>query len=82
MSDRITMMTGEIRFGGDAGPTGPQGIQGIKGDKPVVGVDYFTESDKAQMVKSITDDANSEFNQNAKKRQMILMQMLEQTCEH
>lgn len=38
--------------------------QGKQGAKPVVGVDYFTEEDKQNMVNSITEDANSEFNQN------------------
>lgn len=60
-------------FSGATGIQGPQGIQGIqgiqgekgdKGDKPVIGVDYFTEQDKKEMVDSITEDANSEFNQN------------------
>ena len=38
---------------GDTGATGPQGPQGEKGDKPVKGVDYFTEADKAAMVDEI-----------------------------
>jgi len=36
-----------------------------KGDKPVKGVDYFTASDKAEMVAEVTEDATSAFNVNA-----------------
>ena len=52
---------------GDKGDTGAQGPQGEKGDKgdtgikgadgktPIKGVDYFTESDKSEMVQSVVD---------------------------
>jgi hypothetical protein len=38
---------------GMQGPQGPQGIQGEKGDKPIVGIDYFTEADKAEIVSAV-----------------------------
>ncbi len=39
---------------GDRGPQGPQGIQGEKGDNtPIKGVDYFTETEKAEMLVSL-----------------------------
>lgn len=47
---------------GDTGPQGPQGIQGIqgpKGDKgdtgytPIKGVDYYTDTDKAEIVQAV-----------------------------
>jgi len=50
------------------GETGAQGIQGNPGKDgytPKKGVDYFTGQDKSEMVSVITEDANSDFNQNA-----------------
>ena len=44
--------------------SGAQGIQGEKGEKPVKGIDYFTEQDKQELVNEVTQDANSSFNQN------------------
>lgn len=44
--------------------SGAQGIQGEKGDKPVKGVDYFTDADKQELVNEVTEDATSSFNQN------------------
>lgn len=38
---------------GMQGPQGPQGIQGEKGDKPIVGIDYFTKADKAEIVSAV-----------------------------
>lgn len=38
---------------GDQGPQGEQGIQGEKGDTPVKGTDYWTESDKTEMVNDV-----------------------------
>ncbi|MDD7492410.1 MAG: hypothetical protein PUK39_07300 [Clostridiales bacterium] len=41
---------------GDIGPTGPQGPQGpagSDGDTPVKGTDYFTESDKTELVNAV-----------------------------
>lgn len=38
---------------GDAGPTGENGKDGADGYTPVKGKDYFTESDKAEMVSSV-----------------------------
>lgn len=50
---------------GDSGAQGPQGIQGEKGDTgpqgpagadgktPVKGVDYYTETDKQEMVQAV-----------------------------
>ena len=50
---------------GEIGPTGPQGIQGVPGYTPVKGVDYYTESEKQEMINYIINDSESEFNQNA-----------------
>lgn len=36
---------------GEKGDTGPQGPKGEKGDIPVKGIDYFTDEDKAEMLK-------------------------------
>lgn len=44
---------GEI---GPAGKTGPAGPAGRDGHTPVVGVDYFTETDKQMMVEQIRGD--------------------------
>lgn len=38
---------------GDKGNTGPQGVPGADGYTPVKGVDYFTESEKADMVAAV-----------------------------
>lgn len=38
---------------------GPQGEQGPKGDTPVKGVDYFTETDKQEIVGMVLDDIES-----------------------
>jgi len=48
---------------GPQGSTGEKGEKGDKGDLPRAGIDYFTDKDKNEMVKSITDDANSSFSQ-------------------
>ncbi len=61
----ITDFSGSQGIQGPQGPQGIQGIQGPIGPKPVAGVDYFTDQDKSEMVSSITEDANSVFNQNA-----------------
>lgn len=39
--------------------TGPPGEQGPKGDTPVKGVDYFTETDKQEIVGMVLDDIES-----------------------
>lgn len=36
------------------GPQGPQGIPGADGHTPVKGVDYFTESDKQEIIDAVT----------------------------
>ncbi len=40
---------------GDPGQQGPQGDPGADGRTPVKGVDYFTEADKADMVKQVKE---------------------------
>ncbi|MCI8914925.1 MAG: hypothetical protein HFF38_12590, partial [Lawsonibacter sp.] len=60
----ITDFSGATGIQGEQGIQGIQGIQGPQGPKPVRGVDYFTENDISSMVKSITDNSNSEFNRN------------------
>ena len=49
----IPTIKGEI---GPAGKTGPAGPAGKDGHTPVVGVDYFTETDKQMMVEQIRGD--------------------------
>ena len=38
---------------GETGPQGPQGKTGTAGHTPVVGEDYFTEEDKAEIVETV-----------------------------
>ena len=38
---------------GDTGEQGPQGIQGEKGDSPVKGIDYWTATDKQEIVNDV-----------------------------
>lgn len=42
--------TGET---GPQGPQGPQGIQGEKGDSPVKGIDYWTATDKQEIINDV-----------------------------
>lgn len=43
------------------GPRGEQGIQGVQGDKPVKGIDYFTEEDKEEIVQETSVIVNERF---------------------
>ena len=38
---------------GDTGEQGPQGIQGEKGDSPVKGIDYWTATDKQEIINDV-----------------------------
>ena len=63
----ITDFSGATGIQGEQGPQGIQGIQGPigpQGEKPIAGIDYFTEEDKNEMIEEISRDANSKFNQN------------------
>lgn len=40
---------------GATGPAGPTGPQGPAGATPVKGVDYWTETDQAQIVQDVLD---------------------------
>ena len=46
---------GPIGPQGPQGFQGPEGPQGIQGPKPVLGVDYFTEEDKNNIVERVLD---------------------------
>lgn len=47
---------GEIGPAGKPGPAGKDGVNGKDGHTPVVGVDYFTEADKKEIVDQVRDD--------------------------
>ena len=43
------------------GPKGDKGDKGDDGYTPKKGVDYFTETDKQELIEAVTEDASSEF---------------------
>lgn len=51
---------GEKGDKGDQGEQGPQGIQGEKGDKPVVGIDYFTETEKKEFKNAVVESSKED----------------------
>lgn len=53
----LTDMSGAKGIQGERGEQGVQGEKGEKGDTPQRGVDYWTEEDKAEIVKFINDKA-------------------------
>ena len=65
VTNRLGETTSASIKDGETGATGPQGIQGVPGYTPVKGVDYYTESEKQEMINYIINDSESEFNQNA-----------------
>jgi hypothetical protein len=53
--EAVPAIQGEKGDKGDQGIQGPVGPQGEKGDSPVVGVDYFTDDDKQEIINTVLE---------------------------